>query len=179
MNRGAEKNFRKLLIYVICWTITAVVFFVFVRLRRDRLYSDELYESLLTTVSRTRPMVDDPCLYSISGDPVAAGDNFAKVFLFCNKNEMTANSFYLGVLRNDSYRDMLTELGRINSFGVEFVGKDKVKLGNDKRLSDPSWKCFSDHERIPDFSESVKKRSRVECFFNYTDTEIKGIYETI
>ena len=157
----------------------AVVFFVFVRLRRDRLYSDELYESLLTTVSRTRPLVDDPCLYSISGDPVAAGDNFAKVFLFCNKNEKTANSFYLGVLKNDSYNDLLTELGRINSFKVEFDGKDKVRLGSDEKMVDTSWKCFSDHERITDFSESVKKRSRVECFFNYTDTEIKGIYETI
>ena len=171
------RNIREGLMYLIYWSVFALVFFVSVKTRATTLYSNELYETLLTKVARSRPLVADPCLYSIYGDPPTAEGNFVKIFLYCNKMENSTNSFHLGVLRRDTYRDLFTELGRINSFAVDFVDNGKIRLGNDAKQTDSSWKCFSDHERITDFSQTIRKRTRIECFFNYSDRDIQKMYE--
>ncbi len=168
---------REILIFLTFWILIAVLLFSFFRRHYQKNYSEGLYEALLTTVSTSRPLVSDPCLYSIFGDPPTAESNFAKVFLFCGQEERSANSFHLVVLKHDSYADMLTELGRINSFRVTFPIPGRVGLGDDQKQTDTSWKCFSDHERITDFSQKVKRKARIECFFNYSDSQIQKLYE--
>jgi len=178
MNPAVAKNIRNTLIYLAGWTLLAIILAFFLRNRFKSLYSENGYERLLLTVSKSRPLVADPCTYSIYGDPPTADGNFAKIFLYCNQSEKSANSFHLGVLRIDSYKEMLMELGRINSFRVEVVDKDKVILGSDIKQTATSWKCYSDHIRINDFEMGVKKKARVECFFNYSEKQIQKLYES-
>ena len=165
MSKEARIFLPKILWYIATWTVVAVFLFVFLRYRYHKLYSAEKYEALITSVSKRRIPAADPCQYSIFGDPITSEGIFAKVIFYCDKKTVAVNSLDLTVLPSDSYTALLAETGRINGFSVEPM------LG-----SESGWKCFDDHIRISDFGVKIKVRSKVECFDNYSEAEIKAFY---
>lgn len=153
MSRAEAKIRNQIGWYIVIWIATASLLFVILRSRYRKLYSDEKYEALITTVSKRRLPAADPCQYFINGDPVTSEGNFAKVIFYCDARRSAVNSVDLTVLKHNSYRELLTETARINGFPVEPI------------LDGPNWRCFDDEEGIADFGQEIKVRSRVECFY--------------
>ena len=164
MSKEARVFLAQILWYSAIWLVVAGALFFLLRYRRSTLYSKEKYEALLTTVSEKRQKATDPCQFFIAGDPPNAEGNFAKAIFYCGKEHKAVNTLDLSVLATPNYRELIREVGRINGFSTEEIVKDG------------SWKCFDDHERILDFSDKIKLKSRVECFYNFTDGEIKTLY---
>jgi len=164
MSKEARVFLAQILWYSAIWLVAVGAIFLLLRYRRSRLYSREKYEALVMTVSEKRSKAADPCQFFIAGDPPNAEGNFAKVIFYCDKQRRAVNSFDLSVLATPNYRELVREVGRINGFSTEEIVKDG------------SWKCFADHERISNFLDKIKLKSRVECFFNFTDGEIKTLY---
>ncbi len=166
MSNETEEYLRQILWYTAIWSIIAVSLFIFLRWRNSRLYTRERYEYLITTVSDWRQKAADPCQFSIFGDPVTSEGIFARVTFYCGKNKVANNSMDLTVLSENNYAALLRETARINGFSAEEMINTK----------DGSWKCFDDHDRINNLLEKVKVRSRVECFYDYSETEIRDFY---
>jgi len=164
MSKEARVFLPQILWYSAIWLVVASALFLILRYRRSRLYSKEKYEALIVTISDKRQKATDPCQFFIAGDPPNAEGNFAKAIFYCDKQRKAVSTLDLSVLTTPDYRSMLEEVGRINGFSTEEIVKDG------------SWKCFDDHERILDFSDKIKLKSRVECFFNFSDGEIKTLY---
>jgi len=137
-------------------------------------FSEALYEEMLTTTSDRRPLVDSPCLYSIYGDPAAAEGNFSRVYFYCAKEGRATNSVDLQVLREKTYKALLTELARINGFRISFPGDGEVILGD---LGDKKWQCFVDGKKIMNFGSMIQPKATVECFYDYSAQEIRTHYE--
>lgn len=173
MSKEAKLYLPQILWYIAIWSVVATCLFFLLRYRYPRLYTKEKYEYLISTVSRSRQKAVDPCQFSIFGDPVTSEGNFAKVTFYCDKNKVANNSMDLTVLPENSYSALLKETARINGFSAEMIIKPPSSNGFDEIM----WKCFDDQERITNFFEKVKIRSRVECFNNYSDAEIRAFYE--
>src|SRR3990167_1556510 len=153
MSKEARVFLPQILWYSAIWLVVASSLFLILRYRRSRLYSKEKYEALIVTISEKRQKATDPCQFFIAGDPPNAEGNFAKAIFYCDKQRKAVSTLDLSVLTTTDYRSMLEEV-----------------------VKDGSWKCFDDHERILDFSDKIKLKSRVECFFNFSDGEIKTLY---
>lgn len=164
MSKEARVFLPQILWYSAIWVVIASALFFLLRYRRSTLYSKEKYEILLTAVSERRQKVADPCQFFIAGDPPNAESNFAKAIFYCDKKHKAVNTLDLSVLATGNYRELIREVGRINGFSTDEI----IKEG--------PWKCFDDHERILNFSDKIKLKSRVECFFNFTDGEIRTLY---
>ncbi len=164
MSKEARDFFPQILWYISIWVVATSALFFLLRYRQSILFSEEKYESLITTVSGKRQKAGDPCQFFIAGDPPNAEGNFAKAIFYCDKEHRAVNTLDLSVLTTPNYRELIREVGRINGFSTNEIVKDG------------SWKCFDDHERILDFSDKIKLKSRVECFFNFSDGEVKTFY---
>ena len=164
MSKEARQFLPQILWYIAIWSVIASALFFLLRYRRSVLFSQEKYEALLTTVSGKRQKAADPCQFFIAGDPVTSGNNFAKVIFYCDEERKAVNSLDLSVLTTANYRELLREVGRINGFPT------------DEMVEEGPWKCFADHERITNFFDKIKLKSRVECFFDFTDGKIRTLY---
>jgi len=164
MSKEARVFLPQILWYSAIWLVVASALFLILRYRRSRLYSKEKYEALIVTISEKRQKATDPCQFFIAGDPPNAEGNFAKAIFYCDKEHKAVNTLDLSVLATGNYRELIREVGRINGFSSA-----EIVEGN-------QWKCFDDHERVLNFSDKIKLKSRVECFFNFSDGEIKTLY---
>lgn len=164
MSKEARQFLPQILWYIAIWLVAAVLLFFGLRYRWHQLYSDSKYEELVSAVSTSRRAAVDPCQFYIFGDPVTSGNNFAKAIFYCDKQRRAVNTLDLSVLAMPNYRELLREVGRINGFSTDEI------------IKEDHWKCFDDHERILNFSDKIKLKSRVECFFDYTDAEIRTLY---
>lgn len=157
MAKETDGYLRQILWYIAIWSVMAVSLFIFLRWRKSQMYTSEKYEYLISTVSRWRQKAVDPCQFSIFGDPVTSEGIFARVTFYCGRDKVANNSMDLTVLPVNNYAALLRETARVNGFSVE--GMINIKDGD--------WKCFDDGDRIDNFLEKIKVRSRVECFYNY------------
>lgn len=164
MSKEARWFLPQILWYIAIWLAAASLLFFILRYRQSVLFSKEKYETLITAVSERRQKAVDPCQFFIWGDPPNAEGGFAKVIFYCDKQRRAVNSLDLSIMATPNYRELIREVGRINGFPADVI------------IEGGSWKCFADHERIVNFSDEIKLRVRVECFFNFTDAEIKTLY---
>lgn len=174
MPKTGRKFLRNILIYLSIWGLLTGLMFVFLRWHYKRNFSEVLYEEMLITTSARRPLVASPCLYAIYGDPATAEENFSRVYFYCSKGERATNSVDLQVLREKTYRSLLTELARINGFRISFPKSSEVVLGE---LGDAKWQCFVDGKKIDDFSAAIQPKATVECFYDYSAEMIRTHYE--
>lgn len=173
MPKTGRKFLRNILIYLTVWGLLTGLMFDFLRWHYGRNFSEALYEEMLMATSARRPLVASPCLYAIYGDPATAEENFSRVYFYCSKGERATNSVDLQVLREKSYRALLTELARINGFKVSFPNESEVVLGE---LGGLTWECYVDGKKITDFSATIQPKATVECFYGYSVSDIKEHY---
>ena len=128
-----------------------------------RNYSAEKLESMMTTVSKYRDMTDDPCKYSISGDPLTAKNNYAKIFLHCQNGTVSGNTLDLRAIKGKTWYDLFFESGRINGYTVS-LKNNTLKLG----AFDNLWNCYLGTQKVNDFQQIAMPTTRIDCYYGTT-----------
>lgn len=169
MGAGKYKGLIKTICLV--WLVVTGLMVMFLRIHKNS-YREEKYERMVTETSQLRK-VAGPCDRAILGDPVTAGDNFIKVFFHCGKDREATNSIDLQAVNVENYYELIEEVGRINGFEVKRKVDNEIKLGD----NDDEWQCFVDGEYIDNLDEKIKVKSRVECFTDYNNDDIRTYYE--
>lgn len=172
------KEFKPLGIFVLIIIILAIGLNLFLKNYLKANYSDEKKEALISTPSQFRLLSEDPCASSIYGDPGGIADNYIKINLHCGKDNSSTNTLDAKSVSPDTYSGALHQLAKINSFEVGVIPQRIDKLGN--LVSEGNdWKCFSGIDsEIKNFDEKVKTPVTMNCFYKFSDEEIKEYYET-
>lgn len=116
--------------------------------KRQAGFDAKIYEHLLTGESRFKEKIDDPCKYSIVGDPDTT--EYVKLTLKC-KTGQSNNTLALGVFKDQTIRGVLTEFGRINGFAFS---------------PDQNWNCLLNLQPVKDMSLPVTPGSDLSCSYD-------------
>lgn len=149
--------------------------FIFFRMYSKSKFSDTGLDKAITTASKMRDITGDPCMFSIFGDPMGAGDMYAKLNYYCPGGKHSNNSVDLRAVRGTSIIDLFYEVGRINGFKVSLINKT-LEFGDmkDKGGID-TWNCIIGTEKIVDFESPIKKSSNIDCFYGMSKAEMEII----
>ncbi len=159
-----------------CFLIMFLGLFFFIMSYSKSKFVESELENAMTSVSISREITGDPCLYSILGDPLYAKDMYAKLNIYCSgDNKQSKNSVDLNAVNGDSIYDLFREVGRVNGFKVT-LNNNNIELGELKNTGGiNNWNCYYGLERILDFNEKLKKSSSISCFYGLTDAQIGHI----
>lgn len=139
-------------------------------------YSTAKKEELLSAPSRFKINTGNPCTHSIYGDPDAEKD-YIKINLHCSKDESSTNTLALKGISPDNFIGALYLLSNINVFEAGVIPERVDKLG-DLISEGNDWRCFTGiNSEIKNFSEQLKSLTTINCFYKFTDKEIKEYYE--
>jgi|GEM_PF-1931735 hypothetical protein len=159
--------------YLEIYILVAVFMFFGLKWHKNKNYSTEKLEEMMVSVSDLRDKTDDPCKYSILGDPVAAKFDYIKVFIFCGDGTKSTNSMDLRAVKEKTVIGALRELGRVNGFEVKYED-NRLFLG---KYSSPDLKCFQNQKFVNDFGTDIKVSGTIECYYNFLPKEIAVFYE--
>lgn len=166
---------KKIFIFYICFAIFGLLLFIFLRTYSKNKFSESNLTALITGVSHFREITEDPCKYSILGDPVTAKKMYTKVNFYCPNGTYSNNSFDLRAVPDTQISEVIKEIGRIDGFKVTSTSSS-MEFGNLKNLSLlNSWKCFVGTRKINDFSAKVSPTSIIDCFYGKSEQEILTI----
>jgi len=161
------QSWRRVIIKIACFYGVFIVFGLFLFLSLGSYYRNNFRQSeldrMMKSTSIYRDKTDNPCLYSIFGDPIDAGEKYVKVILNCADGTRSTNTIDLRAIEGDTWLDLLIELGRINGFDV--IMKNNSLIIGKSTIGDElvRWNCFLGSRKIADFSESVTQRSEISC----------------
>jgi hypothetical protein len=160
-----KKTFIFLAKYFCGYLFFAVIFYFGVSIHKNRNYSQQKLDEMMTTVSPLRDTTKNPCQYSILGDPNSAGEMYLKLNLFCKNGEKSLNSMDLRAIKDKTVWGAVVELGRINGF-------DKIVIDKNQ------WVCFQNRKPILSTLENLKNSATLDCFEKMTVEQIEKYYET-
>lgn len=132
-----------------------------------RSYSPEKAEAMIEGISRWKEITDDPCKWSILGDPLATENSFIKLNLYCAEGKNVANTMDLTAVSGKTYEDLLKEYVRLQ-------GIDKLTINDQGRLNtlgklesgkELKWACFINGDPDQDLRKSFKARDEINCFY--------------
>lgn len=172
-----EISWKKVILRIgllyLCFLVFFALLFIFIRNYQKINYSDEGLRKAMLTPSSMRDITDDPCAYSIIGDPLDVGKKYAKVNIYCLNGKHSSNSIDLRVINGGSIFDLLAELGRINGFKVT-TDKSSIVLGGMTNIDEVKrWSCYIGTDKIIDYNDNVPDSSNIECFYGLTEKELK------
>lgn len=171
-----SKTLKPLVIYLVAILILAVGLNLFLQNYSMANYSTAGKEELLSAPSRFKMNTGNPCTHSIYGDPDGEKD-YIKINLHCNKDESSTNTMALKGISPDNFIGALYLLSNINVFEAGVIPERVDKLG-DLISEGNDWRCFTGiNSEIKNFSEQLKSPTTINCFYKFTDEEIKEYYE--
>ena len=173
-----SKTLKPLVIYLIIISVLAFGLNLFLKNYSGANYSDAKKEELLTTPSKFRLLNDDPCASSIFGDPGGVQDNYIKVNIHCGQDNNSSNALEIRSISPDTYIGALQMVGNINGFDTGVIPQRVDNLGN--LVSDNNeWRCFTGIDsEIKNFGDKLEKEETINCFYKFSDEQIKKYYET-
>lgn len=163
---------KKIGIVYLSFLVLSIVFVVSLRFHSRLNYSNEKLEKAISTESNFRDKTNDPCKYSILGDPIADGVVYAKLELFCPDGRRSSNTLDLRAVKGDTVIDLINELARVSGFEVKIDNKS-VALGSLKDGDgDDVWKCYSDMNKITSLNMKLRTFGSYKCFYGYNNIQI-------
>ena len=159
--------------YMLFYLCLVILIFFGLRWYKQRYYSPEKLEEMIVAVSALRDKTDDPCKYSLLGDPVSAKLEYIKVNLYCDKESKTINSMDLRAIKDRTVGGAIRELARVNGFEVN-IDKEKFSMGT---KDETKWKCLQDNVPVTDFETQLIQRATIECFNGFSKGEMLQFYE--
>lgn len=173
-----KDTWRFVSIYLLGYLILCVVLFVGMKWYRQKNYSPEKLETMLSSVSSKRDKTDDPCKYAIYGEPATAQLQYVKVNIFCSGKSRSVNSMDMRAIKEKTVIGAIKELARVNNFPIE-ISKNKIVVGNRSDLKNDSWICLQNRVKIENFDDQLVQKGTIDCFNGLTETEITKFYETL
>jgi hypothetical protein len=158
-------DYKGLVIYLGLWTTVALTLFFGIRAYKNLRYDENILEGLIYNQSRSINRVDDPCLYSILGEPTSAGEKYMKVKIFCNEVNSSISSLDMRSFRDLSVGGVLSRLGQINGYEVNVSEHSLITMGN---LSD-KWYCELNGSEVSDYLDIIPNQGVVRCFYDLSE----------
>ncbi len=112
-----------------------------------RRFSEEWLERMIGSHGVRQQLTEDPCAYSILGDP-NAGMNYIKIFLACKNGKKSVSTFDAKAIKADTLESFLLEFQRINGISAET-----------KR-----YRCKIDSRPIT-LTTKLNNQATMECFY--------------
>lgn len=151
---------REILIFLIVfWMVSAIILFGLSLKRKP--FRQDIYEQMVSNVSAKRNLTDDPCLYSIFGDPETK--RYLKIQLIC-PNGKSISSFDYDVLKTDTIEEVINTMAKIGNFMVTFMNGQIRQMGN-LGLNKGVWQCTNSGKPIKNVSEKVDPGAMINCEF--------------
>jgi len=163
--------------YLLWYFVVCLVLIAGMKLYKNRSYSADKLEMMISTLSKSRDLTDDPCKYAIFGEPTTAQQQYIKIYIFCTTSSKSLNSMDLRAIKDNTVGGALKELGRINGFKVT-LNEEKIILGDKKELKNDSWVCLQNRKKVLNFEDALIQRGTIDCFNGLTDAGIINFYET-
>lgn len=168
---------KPLAIYLTIILISSILLYFFLKNYSRTNYSQEKEEVLLSSPSKFKLNTGDPCMHSIYGDPSEVKEDYIKINLHCNKNNSSANTLALKGISPDTYLGALYLLAGVNLFQAGIIPPRIDRLG-DLVSDNYQWRCFTgqNHE-IKNFDDKLKPKDTINCFYEFSEDDIKKYYE--
>lgn len=172
------KPLKPLGIYLLIVLTLSIFLNIFLRNYNKLQYSDQKKETLISSPTKFKQLTEDPCANSIYGDPGNVGNDYIKVNIHCSKDNSSSNTIELRSIRPDTYMGALQVIGNINSFEASVIPQRVDKLGS--LVSDNNeWRCFTGIDsEIKNYNEKLKSLVTINCFYKFSDDEVKEYYES-
>lgn len=155
---------KKLIIYLIIFYSISFLGFTFLRFYYRKHFNRFALEEIITTPSQFRDKTNNPCFYSVYGDP-DVGKEYVKVNLYCGESQKSLNTLALKAIKKKSVEGVLKELGRINGFNAVIPPDKILSLGNLETTSQRRWYCLLSGKGVGDFTKEVNNSEVLECFY--------------
>jgi len=179
INFGVRKKIvKEILVYLLIFYSISFLVIFFLKNHYSKNFSPLQIEEMITNISRFRNKTDNPCLYSIAGDPVNSMNDYLKVNLYCNEKEKSLNTLSLKAVKDKTIEGVIREIGRVNGFRVITQEGQLLSLGALERGKYKKWYCFIDGNPIKTIKLQIPKGKTLECFWA-SDNEIKKIIEKL
>lgn len=162
--------------YMMVYVCLVVVLFLGLRWYKNKNFSKEKLEIMMTMVSGLRDKTSDPCKYAVLGEPTTAGLDYLKVNIYCTEKSKSLNSMDLRAIKERTVMGAIKELARVNGFEVKLDGS-KIFLGSEE--SNKSWICKNNRASLGNFSDVVYPKTTIDCFRGLSENEIIKFYESI
>lgn len=130
-------------------------------------FSRQKIEELVTKNSKFKEVTDDPCKWSILGDPWGAANTYLKLGLSCSKDHEVSNTLDLSGIKGKTFADLLREYARmqgINSIDINEGGQLK-RIGSLSSTGINSWICFVNYAEASDLNRAFKGKDELDCFY--------------
>lgn len=170
MGMTTEKAKRILGRYLIVYVVITAGLFGATKWYKERMYDEGKIREMVFATSSLRDKTDDPCKYSILGDPILAKDEYVKVHLYCSMDAESLNSLDLRAIADRSAGGIIRELGRINGFEIEY-SKDSIRIG---KYGDNKWRCLENELPITDYGKIIRQKMTINCFYNFSQEQIES-----
>lgn len=169
---------KLLTIYLITIFILAIGLYLFLVNYSKTNYSNQKKEQLLTAPSKFKINTQNPCTYSIYGDPTGVEEDYIKVNLYCSKDSSSTNTLALKGISPDNYLGALYLLANVNIFEAGIIPQRIDKLGG--LISENNeWRCFTGiDQEIKNFENKLKPKDTITCFYKFSDADIRKHYES-
>lgn len=162
-------TFKSITLYLVGFYGLTLPLLITLKYHYYKNFSQQKVEEMLTTTSKFRDKTDDPCFYSIFGDPVNSGNNYLKINLYCGNGKKSTNTLSIKAIKDKTIRGAIRELGRVNGFDVLIKNNEIISLGKLQSSEYKKWYCFIDGEIIKDIGLQVPKGKTLECFWESND----------
>lgn len=103
---------------------------------------------MIVTPSSLRDSTDNPCRYTIHGDPLEAGSSFVKINFVCQDGQKTVSTLSLKALPDAKLSTILSEYSRILGFKYALLDQ---------------WDCLVEDHPVSDRNFVVADKSQIVC----------------
>lgn len=172
-----KSTVRFVFAYLVGFTFISVALFLFLRFYKNRNFSEEKLETMISTVSNLRDKTDDPCRYAIYGEPATAKLQYIKVNLYCGSGSKSINTMDLRAIKDNTVGGALKELARVNNFQA-IIKNRSVTLGERKDLRG-EWLCMYNRKIVTDYSQSLSEKGVIDCVNGLEEKLVDKFYETL
>lgn len=140
---------KEVVVFWLIAVVATVLVLSFFSRKRKAEFNPQIYEQMLTGESAVKAKTDNPCQYSIIGDPNT--QNYVKVVINCRDGSKSSNTLSLEAIKQSTVRGVLTEFGRINGF--EFTPSKR-------------WNCELNLKPVIDWNMPVTSPADLVCTYD-------------
>ena len=175
------KNIRipELLVVAMVVVLLNSVFYLTLKSYYGRKFSEENKEKMIVSTSVYKEITDDPCKWSVIGDPDAK-DSYIKLNIFCDDggylfhaqcdifcdDGKSLNTLDLRAIKKTTIADVLHEFSRMQGIDNLIINEagEIVSWGKYTNSENKSWSCKIDIFKVNLNDEAVPK-SNIDCVF--------------
>ncbi|OHA68742.1 MAG: hypothetical protein A3D59_01000 [Candidatus Wildermuthbacteria bacterium RIFCSPHIGHO2_02_FULL_47_17] len=121
--------------YFIAYGIVVLLLVVFLKWHKEKSFSNDLLTQMLTAQSRSKYRTDDPCLYTLAGEPEVAGQ-YLKLTFLCPGKEARFSLDYRAIVKK-TVGGAIEELFRLNGVTLDSSKLKCKQGGREVSLTDP------------------------------------------